>query len=202
MVSRTIKQGFLAVVILTASSGAISKEISYNFIQGTYISTSVDSGTTSGDVDGDGLFIDGSFGIAPHIALTAGYGGRSFDTFLGIDVDTTSLTFGVTAHTSVANGTSIFGNFSVLKAEIEVSDGFTTVDDDDTGNIITVGLRHMATEAVELDLDFSRTDVFDDTDNTIGFRARFYVNQQFSLGIGYETSSDIDTLLLNARFDI
>lgn len=202
MINHNLQQVLLGVAILTASSGVMTKEISYNFIQGTYISTSVDSGTTSGDVDGNGFGVAGSFSIAPHIAITAGFGATSFDTFLGIDIDTTELTLGVTGYASIASGTSIFGNFSILKGDVEATDGFITVDDDDTGNVISVGLRHLVTDAVELNLGLSRVDIFDDTENSYGFGARFYANEKVSLGIGYSTSSDVDTLSLNIRIDI
>ena len=90
----------------------------------------------------------------------------------------------------------------MLKAEVEATDGFTTIDDDDTGNVISIGLRHMATDAVELDIGLSRVDVFDDTENSYRFGARFYANEKVSLGIGYSTSSDADALSLNIRIDI
>lgn len=60
----------------------------------------------------------------------------------------------------------------------------------------------MATETIELEVGFSRTDVFDDTENTFGLGARFYINDKFSLGAGYSTEDDVDTLLLNARINI
>lgn len=195
-------QYVLAAAVLSISTVSTSKEISYDFIQGTYASVTVDTGTTAGDLDGNGLAASGSFNVAPAIALTASFGATSFDRLQGIEIDTTAFSFGVTAHTSVSPGTDVFGNFSVLLADIELSDGFTTVDDDDTGNIISIGLRHLATEKVELEVGFSRTDVFDDTANTFGVGVRFYANDKFSLGIGYATGDDVDTLLLNARIDI
>jgi len=196
------QQYILAAIILSTSTISISKEISYDFIQGTYISSTIDTGTTAGDLDGNGIDISGSFSVAPAIAITAGYGATSFDEFLGVDIDTTELTFGVTGHTSIAPGADIFGNFSVLKANIELSDGFTSIDDDDTGNIISIGLRYLASDKIELDIGLSRVDVFDETDNTFGLGVRFYANDKFSLGVGYSTADDVDSLLLNARFDI
>lgn len=195
-------QYILAAAILSISTVSTSKEVSYDFIQGTYASVTVDTGTTAGDLDGNGFAASGSFSVAPAIALTASFGATSFDRLQGIEIDTTALSFGLTAHTSVAPGTDVFGNFSVLLADIELSDGFTTIDDDDTGNIISVGLRHLATEKLELEVGFSRTDVFEDTANTFGVGVRFYANDKFSLGIGYATGDDVDTLLLNARIDI
>lgn len=200
MIRKFLPKGIIAVAVLTASTGVLSREISYNFVQGTFVSSTVDTGFE--DVDATGIGVSGSFVITPNIALTAGFGTTSFDTFLGVDIDTTELSFGVTGYTSVAEGTSVFGNFSVLKANIEATDGFNTIDDDDTGNVISVGLRHMATDAVEIEAGFSRVDVFDESGNTFGIGIRFYANDKFSLGVGYATGDDVDSLILNARFNI
>lgn len=197
----------VAIAILTASTSAISREISWSYIQGEY--ASITNSSLNEDIDGDGLGIFGSFGITPNIALGAGYSGTSYDRYQGIDVDTSSLTFGVNVHTLIAPTTSIFGSFEVLKAKYEATDGFNTIDDDDTGNIIGVGLRHMATEAIELDIGFSRTDVFEDKSNTLGLGARFYLTgprrskvNKISFGVGYSTGDDVDAFLFNLRIDI
>ncbi len=195
------KKCLLAVAMLAISSPALSKEISYDFIQGTYGSISITDSSLP-DIDGNGFFVSGSFSISPNLAINAGYESISFDRVLGVDVDATALTFGITAHTAVASGTDVFGRFSVLNADIEASDGFTTISDDDIGNIIGIGLRHMLSEAVELAIGVSRTDIFDDTSNMFGLGARFYANDTFSVGVGYSTGDDTDLILLNARIDI
>jgi hypothetical protein len=194
------KRLICAIVPLVISSNVISKEISYDFVQGTYASVS-DSSIDGVDIDADALSVSGSFTVAPNIAFTAGFRATDYERYLGVSIDTTELTFGVTAFTSVAQGTSIFGNFSVLKADIEATDGFDTFEDDDTGNVITVGLRHLVTDIVELDFGFSRVDVFDDTGNTFALGARFYASQNVSLGIGYSTGDDVDAILFNGRVD-
>ena len=194
------QRSIIAIAILTTSSGVISKEISYTFIEGTY--ASITDSSVGTDIDANGFGVAGSFNVAPFIALTAGYSATSYDTFQGIDVDFTELTFGITAHASIAPGADIVGSFSVLKINSEVSDGFTTVDDDETGNIIGVGFRFMPSEVVELDIGLSRVDAYDDKENTFGVGARFYANEKFSLGIGYRSGDDVDALLFNARIDI
>ena len=90
----------------------------------------------------------------------------------------------------------------MLMGEVEVSDGFTTISDDDTGNIIDFGLRHMVSDTLELIAVFSRTDIFDDTSNATGFGLRFYSDEKLSLGVGYTIGDDVDTLLLNVRVAI
>ena len=195
------QQYILAVAILSASTISISKEISYDYIQGTYASVTIDTKTTAGDLDGNGFGFSGSFSVAPAMAINAGYSATSYERLLGVEIDTNSLTFGVTGHTSIAPGTDVLGGFSVLKGEIELSDGFTTFDDDDTGNIISIGLRHLATDKVELEAKFSRTDIFDDTSNTFFLGGRVYASDKSSLAAGYSSGDDVGILLLNARID-
>ena len=125
MINRTIQQSLLTVAILSASSSVISKEISYSYIDATY--ASITDSSLNEDIDGDGFGVSGSFSVAPAIALTASFSSTSYDTFQGIDVDFTELTFGVTAHASVAPGTDVYGGFSVLKINSEVSNGFATI---------------------------------------------------------------------------
>ena len=191
----------LATALITIPTISTSKEISYDYIQGTYSSVTIDTGTTAGDLDGNGFGVSGSFSVAPAIAITAGLGATSYDELLGVSIDTAALTFGVTAHMAIAPNADIYGNFSVLRAGFEMSDGFTTYDDTDTGNVISAGLRFLATETVELELAFSRTDVFEETDNSFGAGIRFYASDKFSLGVAYQTADDVDALLLNARLD-
>ena len=190
----------LAISIIAISTNAMSKDISYDYVQGTYSSITDDS--LGVDIDGDGFAVSGSFSVSPNIAVTALLGSTSYDRVAGIEIDANEFDFGITAHTSIAPSTDIFGTFLIVNGEVEVSDGFTTISDDDTGNSITVGLRHMASNTVEISAAFSRVDIFDDTGNTTGFGARFYANEKFSFGVGYSTGDDVDALLLNARIDI
>ena len=201
MLKISVQNYFLPIAILAFSSSVISKEISYDYVQGTYNSIS-DSSVPGIEVDADGFGVSGSFSVAPNIAVNASYETRSYDKVLGLDIDFTAFTFGLTAHTSITPETDIFGNFSVLKVEGEMSDGFTTISDDDTGNTISVGLRHIINNDFEFNISLTHEDIYDDTANISEFGIRFYASDKFSIGIGYSVDSDdLDTILLNARFD-
>jgi hypothetical protein len=191
----------LALAILTASTVSISQEISYDYIQATYASVTIDTETTAGDLDGNGVGFSGLFSVAPSVAINVGYGTTNYDELLGIDIDTTSLTFGLTAHTSISSGTDVLGSFTVIKGNMEASNGINNIDDDDTGNIISVGLRHLVTDTFELEVEFSRTDIFDDTSNEFFIGGRLYASDKFSLAAGYAKGDDVDALLLNTRVD-
>ncbi len=185
---------------MVLSTNAFSKEISYDYLEGTY--SLISDSSLSVDVDADGFAIGGSFSISPNIAITASFGAIDYDRVVGVDIESSGYNFGITTHTSIATGTDVFGNFSVVNSDVEASNGFATISDDDTGNSITVGLRHMITDSVEISAAFSRVDIFNDTGNMFGFGTRFYTGEKFSIGIGYSTADDVDSFLLNARIDL
>ena len=201
MVSCTIQRSLLMAVILPLSSNVISREISYDFIQGTYSSVT-DSSLPNGDIDGGGLGFSGSLGITQNLALIAGFNATSFDSYQGIDIDTSEFILGITLHAPIAVGTDVVANFAALKAKVEATGGAQPFDDNDTGIVARIGLRHLVTNSIEVDVGFSYTDVFDDSFNTFGLGARYYANEKVSFGIGYATGDDVDALLLNVRLDI
>ena len=199
MLKTPIKKNLLAISILALSTNAFSTELSYDYVEGIY--GSITDSSLGVDLDADGYAAGGSVSISENIALTAIIGTTSFDEIAGLDIDTTEVDFGITAHVPITPGTDVFGNFSIVKAEIEIDDGTTTVDDDDTGNVITIGLRHMASERVEIGAAFARLDIFDDTGNSFGIGARYYADDKLSIGVGYSTGDDVDTISVSARIN-
>ena len=189
----------MILVIAAISQLSHAREISYDFVEATYATGSIDTDSPAGDVDADGFSFGGSVSIVPHLAIIASYSSLETDPFFGITAKATDLSFGVLGYTNVAPNTSIYGSFEVVSADAEATDGITTIEDDDTGNQISGGIRHMVSNSIELAAALSRVDVFDDTSTGIGAGIRFYANNNFSLGLGYATSSDSDTLSFNAR---
>lgn len=202
MLNKSVNNYLLTIMILVASPYAVAREISYDYIQGTYISTSIDLGGSFGDLDGTGFGMSGSISISPSVAFIVGFSATEFDEFFGIVFDTTELTLGISSHKSIAPKTDISLTLAMFVADVEINDGFNTFSDDDTGNVIGFGFRHFAANDVELSMSFSRTDVFDDTSNTFGISARFLSNEGLSFGVGYAAGDDVDTLLFNMRIDI
>ncbi|MDH5408339.1 MAG: porin family protein [Gammaproteobacteria bacterium] len=185
-------------LLITANVSA--KEFSYNYVEAAY--GMISDSSLGVDIDGTGIGFGGSFDITPVIAATVSYEVVSYDTYAGIDVDTTALQFGITGHTSISPKADVFANFSIISAEIELSNGFSSASDDDTGNVISAGLRYEVQDNFELDAGFTRTDVFDDSSLSIGFGARFYTDNQLSFRVGYSTGDDVDTITLSARYNL
>ena len=193
----SILRYFFAAIILAAPASAISQGFNYDYIEGSYGSITIDTGI--GDVDGTGFAFSGSFSISENLAFGAGFSTESYDTFLGIDVDADSTVMGLAGHLSSGPKTDVIVGFSILNADIEESDGFTTISDSDSGTIITLGFRNMASDTLELAASFSSTDIFDDTSNQTAFGLRFYSSEKMSLGAGYATGDDVDVLLFDIR---
>ena len=202
MLSIFNQRGLLAIAILVASSSALSKDISYDFLEGGYASTSTDSDVGGDDLDFDSFGIAGSSSSTKNMAITFSLDTTALDKPSGVKLETLSVSVGLTAHTLITNSTSLFGNFSLLSAEVTDAAG----DESDFGNITTIGLRYAATNSIELDVAFSHTRIFDGITNTLGGGVRYYVDEKFSLGIGYAVvdNSDVNSqsILLNARIDM
>lgn len=185
----------LIMTTLASSSSVLGKEISYDYIQGGYINT------FSSDPlpNGEGFEFSGSFSVMSNIAITAGYERTDFDKQSGIDVDTTAIDLGVTAHTSTfAPGASLFVNLSARGGEVEASDGAYKYD---TGYVVSLGLRTMVTDIFEIDTALSREDLFDDHDASFGFAGRIYASEKVSFGAGYVVSRNAESFEFNARVD-
>ncbi|MCP4878084.1 MAG: outer membrane beta-barrel protein [Gammaproteobacteria bacterium] len=192
MYSYAVSRGLPMAVILVASSTAIARDISYDYVQGTY--SSVSNSTFPNDVDGDRIGVSGSLAVTKSMAITVGLNSTDYDR----DIDTSQFALGVTLHAPIAVGTDVVFGLSALKEEIEIK----SADDSDTGAAVSLGMRHLITDTIEFDAGISYTEIFDDDFTEYGFGARFYANDQISIGVGYAVEDDVDTLLLNARFDL
>lgn len=186
-------RSILIMTTLASSSSVMGKEISYDYIQGGFINTLGSDPVP----DGEGFEFSGSFSVMSNIAITAGYERTDFDERSGIDVDTATYDLGVTAHNStIAPGASLFVNLSVLGGEVEASDGAYKYD---TGYAVSVGLRSMVTDIIEIETALSREDLFDDHDALFVFAGRVYTSEKLSFGAGYVVSRNAESLEFNAR---
>lgn len=203
----TIKEFFHRVIFATAllmyANSAVCDDISFDYVEVVYLSDTVDPGRSADSIKGNGIGFELSLGFSPSFAMKLAVASTTFRTFQSIDVDSSkTIALGVTAHTSVASGTAIFGDVSLVQAETIVTVGTEEVSDDDTGGIVDVGLRHMVTEGFEVELMASHTNVFGYTVNAYEVSGRFFIRKKFSVGFGYSDSDDVESLFLNARMNI
>ncbi|MBT8119577.1 MAG: hypothetical protein KJN89_07665 [Gammaproteobacteria bacterium] len=191
------------LVLLIPVSKAWSVEVNYSYLEMNIVTTTVDLGSSTEDIEGNGFGFSLSLDINSHLAFSLSVISTTFRTFQGIEVDTSKKTdLGLIAHTTLAPATDIFANLSATKAEVDVADGSAADDDSDYGTVFGVGLRHKGRNGLELELAGYNTEVFDSTTFSYNLSARLFFKKVFSAGIGYISSDNADSFLLNARMDI
>ncbi len=179
---------------------AQARDLSYNNITANY-ETFTDS-SLSVDLDGDGYSFSAMFELTDNLAFTAGLGKLDSDPYMGVTIEQTSTAFGVIAHTEISNSTDLVGSFRMVNIDIEATNGYATISDDDSGNAITFGIRTLASDDVELAILFTQVDIFDDKSNTTALGGKFYVNDTTSLNLGYSRGDDVDTWSFGIGIDM
>jgi hypothetical protein len=203
MIKHSIYRGLVAAVCLMPVSNVMSEGASFDYLEIDYISSTIDLGASIDEVEGDGIGLALSLSFNPAFAMRLAVAATTFDTFQGIGVDTAKITeLGVTTHTSVASGTDLYGNLSIVKAEITATDGVASTSDNDFGGKIRIGVRQRLIDALEIDLYASHMEVFNNAVNAYAIDSRFYVRKRVSVGLGYAASNDVYSLLLSVRVDV
>ena len=183
---------FVAAALLATTTPSYAYDFSYNYVQGSYASSTDDS--LGVDIDSTTIGLSGSFEVSENVAITAGYAGTDYD---DIDADATQLLIGATLHTSVGQMTDVLLDLALIKVDVDLPPPFA--DEDDSGFGVGVGVRHAVNDKVELDAAFTHIDIFDETTNQIGFGARFYFTSSASFGLSYATGDDVDTFAGDIR---
>ena len=201
--SSTRRISFIVMVMLTPVSDAWAEDVSFSYIEANIVTTTVDLGSSTEEIEGNGFGFSLSLDINPNLAFTLSVISTTFRTFQGIEVDTSKKSdLGITAHTTIAPATDVFANLSATKAEVTVPDGATSKTDDDYGTVFGIGLRHKGRNGLELELGGANTEVFDTTTFSYNLTARLYFRKVFSAGFGYISSDNADSFLFNVRMDL
>ncbi|TRW50178.1 porin family protein [Aliidiomarina halalkaliphila] len=73
--------------------------------------------------------------------------------------------------------------------------------DSETGWNAQIGIRSRITDSIELDAYARHVEIDDEDDQIIGVSGRFFINQNFSLGLGYtHINSDLSYISFTARY--
>ena len=182
----------LAVLLLLSAAASLARAdgLDYNFIDIGWVSTDIDTGFT-GDVDGDGLVIEGSLAVADRVHIFGGLGFQDFD--FGVDLNTQR--FGVGYNTPFTDTIDFVASGEIVRVDVETRFG----DDDDTGYGIHIGMRGLATEQLEFSgfLDF--VDV-NESDFGVSFAGIYYPAPQWGIGASLSFADDTTSYGIGARF--
>ncbi len=180
----------IVVFSLMAMSGlAFADGFSYTYAQASYGTVDIDTVA----LDGDGLGLNGSFGITDNLNIVGGWQTADFDSIA--DADEWSLGLGV--HTPVTELMDVTASVSYVDVEFDVL-GLPVAEDD--GFELKVGLRANLTPLIEVNAGVSYVDLSNSGDNTgFGGGVLFNITDMFSLGLSGEWDDDVSTYSLSGR---
>jgi len=183
----------VACVGLGLAAGAAQADASsYSFADFSYYTGEIDDS----NVDTDIFDINAAYEINDNLFMAAGYQDASVDPG---DSSQSNLSFGIGAHTPIVDNIDVYGVVSFVRTDLEETLGPIQVDADDSGYGIDLGVRGMLSEQFEVFGEYAYLDVFDDSDDSFELGARFYLNQNFALGVKYLSEDNLDGFGVNAR---
>jgi len=185
---------YLLIILLLGVFSAQAADFNYTYFDAAYGEVTIDDDFA--DIDGDGYSLSGSVAISDSIAIRAGYTDMSYD----YAIDSEEILVGLEFHTPIGESTDLLLGLSVIRAEVSVDILGINVSEDDTGNVISAGIRHKLSETVEINGGISRVDVFDDSDTQFFAGLLFDVTENVSIGLGIGRADDADSFSIGIRF--
>lgn len=180
-----------AVSALAIAAPALADGVSYNYIEGNYQRVEFDD-DFGGDPDGDGFGIGGSFALNDQWHLLASYATADLDA--GVDLD--QLKLGGGFHTPLTNNVDFVAEFAYVR--FDASSGFVSADDDGFG--LSLGVRGMAADRLELAGWVDYVDLDDSGDDTSVRGAAWYnFTETFALGFTAGIGDDVNQYGIGAR---
>ena len=185
-----MKRSIVVFSLMAMSGLAFADGFSYTYVQATYGSVDLDNSS----IDGDGLGLNGSFGITDNLNIVASFQSVDFDT-LG---DADEFTAGLGVHASITE------MFDVVAAVSYVDQDWAGSGND--GLELAGGVRFSVASAIEInggiiyrDMDIGGDDV------GFGAGALYNFTDMFSVGLSakWEEILDVDvaTYALSGRIN-
>jgi len=145
-----------------------------------------------------GLGASGSKLISETLFLAASYSSISSDgeLFVGNSSDgleLNELSLGLGFRQALSQTTDFFGIASYEKIQIKSRSWRGSESATGDGYGLRAGIRSMLSDGFELSAALAHISDGDESDNYLLIGANFFLVEQFSLGLGYASSSDIDT---------
>jgi hypothetical protein len=176
-----MKRSIVVFSLMAMSGLAFADGFNYSYVQASYGTIDVDNSS----IDGDGLGLNGSFGITDNLNAVASYQTADFSS-LG-DADQWSVGLGV--HAPITEMFDIVGAVSYIDLRVNPV-GAPSVGDDGFG--LYAGIRFAATSLIEVTGGLSYVDLSDSGDNT-GFGGGVLFNVTDSIALGISADWDDDT---------
>lgn len=204
--SLSIEPAAVAPYLVPAAQAKSGSPFSYTYIQIGYYSTDVDAL----DETADAVYGRASLGLFKFLYIFASYSAESIDdaqTSLGsVDVDNDATELGVGAFLNMTPKLDLVGEIAYVYDDIS-SDDVSNLDDSNDGWTAMAGARWMVLPweggGLELNGGFRWQDrqalTSEEEDGFWEAGARFHFLKLFSVGAGYQFSSDDERIGIDAR---
>lgn len=182
----------IALSPLAAGAQTSGSPISYSFADLAYITTDVDGI----DKDFDGWLLRGSFEPVENFFVYGRYSDQSVS-IQGTDFDGQAWALGAGYALPLNERLDLYGKVGYVSTEASAG----PIDADDDGYELGVGLRARPLDPLELEGSVTYVDLSDSGDDTaFGIGARWYIAEQFALGLEGEFSDDAETYGIGFRW--
>lgn len=190
----------LIVLLLTPSANTWSADISFDFVDFNFTSSTINLSASPEKIEGNGFGFALSLGFNPHYALTLSVDATTFDNFQHKPVESIkTTTLGIVAHTQLTNHTAVYGDASALVAETTTNKNATESGQSGMGYKIKAGVRQMVGTSIELEFTASHFYALDYPANNLYAAIRYYTNKHLAIGFAYRAGSNQDTIAAHAR---
>jgi hypothetical protein len=166
------------------------KPFNYTYVELGYSETEFDV-AGAGDLDGDGFTLSGSVELTDEWHAFAAYGNADLD--FGIDLDTWLI--GAGYRYPLRDDTDVYGRVMYVNMEADVPG---PGDPDDDGLGLQARLRHWVNDDFEVEGGIQYLNV-SDGDTSLQAEARYYFQENFSVGLGLSFGGDNDGIGISAR---
>ena len=188
-----MKKLFTIVLLLSMTSAfADAKGPSWNYLELSYLEADVDVD----DFSPSGYGIGASTLVTENVFLFLSYADASESVF-GSDIDISSTAIGVGYRFAVNDTTDFALGAGYADAEACLG-AFGCADDN--GYIVRAIFATRIANNIELAFGADHVDIGDESSTGTSVSASYFFTDQFSLGLGWGTDDDVDTLSLNAKF--
>jgi len=169
----------LALTAIATTAQAETSPFSYNYIQLGYINGDYKTGGSK--LDFNETEFSGSLSLTDNFYLTASYSDGEIK--VGPKADISGYSLGVGGRLPLGGATDFVGGISYAKSKVK----FQGVTESESGYGISVGIRHLLSEQLELEAGVGIVDAGGDSDRVTSLSAglRYRVAKGFSMGLGY-----------------
>ncbi len=180
----------LALVTLPAAAGAQeARELSYTYVEGSIVSSELNTGPL--DADGDGIGVAGSAAVLPRFHVFGSYADEGFD----FDLDRTTLEIGAGYSYPLDGDFHVVGRLSYIDSDVERPGP----DFSEDGFGIEGGVRGRIAERAELDAGIRYVDLRG-ADTSLFVEGRYFLRPELAVGGGLISDDGDLTLTADIRF--